>query len=136
VSNYVNMNQDDLEALNRLKVAVGERVISVGWRSALPATEDPSMLPMIGTFIANQHSETTELWEAARNGALFSPCDKAPKMEANGLQPLTCAEEEVADIMIRLLDLSHYLGIDLAKAVLNKQLYNASRPHRHGGKLA
>lgn len=86
--------------------------------------------------VANLHSEVSELWEAFRNNKLQSPCDKAQKMEAMGLPPLTCLEEELADILIRCLDTAREHGVDMAKAVLAKDAYNQSRPHRNGGKSA
>jgi len=43
---------------------------------------------------------------------------------------------EIADIVIRIGDLCGYLGIDLEGAVQRKMAYNATRPHRHGGKIA
>lgn len=78
------------------------------------------------------HAEVSELFEAVRAGRLFSPCDKDEKMEAMGLPVLNCAEEELADIIIRSLDISQRLRLDIERAVLAKMAYNATRPHKHG----
>lgn len=43
---------------------------------------------------------------------------------------------ELADILIRTLDLAAALNIDIDQAVYLKMKYNETRPHRHGGKLA
>lgn len=43
---------------------------------------------------------------------------------------------ELADAMIRIMDLAGYLGIDLEKVINLKHEYNQSRAYRHGGKLA
>jgi NTP pyrophosphatase (non-canonical NTP hydrolase) len=43
---------------------------------------------------------------------------------------------ELADVIIRALDLAGALGIDIEAAVAMKHRYNMTRPHRHGGKLA
>ena len=83
---------------------------------------------------ANLHSEVSELWEAFRNNKLQEPCDKAVKMKALGLPELTCIEEELADIFIRCLDTARENGVDLAKAVIAKDSYNQTRPHKNGGK--
>lgn len=43
---------------------------------------------------------------------------------------------ELADVVIRVFDLAGGLGIDLVHAIETKIAYNATRPVRHGGKLA
>ena len=44
------------------------------------------------------------------------------------------AEDELADVLIRLLDLAEYLGVDLAKHARMKHRFNSTRPYRHGKK--
>lgn len=78
----------------------------------------------IGERVALIHSEASELLEAYRNGN--PPCTKCPE--------LTSAEEEVADIIVRTLDLSYEFGIDVDKAIAAKVAYNEGRPRMHGGK--
>ena len=97
---------------------------------------DEDDIPNFGNYIANLHSEGSELWEAWRKNKLNKLCDKADKMSELGLEPLTCAEEEIADIIIRTMDTAARLKVNVAKAVLNKILFNRSRGHRYGGKLA
>jgi NTP pyrophosphatase (non-canonical NTP hydrolase) len=87
-------------------------------------------------YVANLHGEVSELWEAFRAGTLDKPCNKADKMKAAGLPVLTCAEEEIADILIRALDVARVYNIDVANAVAVKDAFNQRRPHRHGGKKA
>lgn len=41
-------------------------------------------------------------------------------------------QEELADVLIRLLDLMHALGIDIEATTANKMAINELRPHRHG----
>jgi NTP pyrophosphatase (non-canonical NTP hydrolase) len=43
-------------------------------------------------------------------------------------------EDEIADTVIRLLDLSEGLGIDIEKHIRLKLEYNKTRPHKHGKK--
>jgi NTP pyrophosphatase (non-canonical NTP hydrolase) len=49
---------------------------------------------------------------------------------------MTCAEEELADIVIRAFDTAYAIGVDIGTAVLKKADYNKKRIHRHGGKRA
>ena len=41
---------------------------------------------------------------------------------------------ELADALIRLLDLAGAMGIDMEEAIEIKVAYNARRQHRHGGR--
>lgn len=84
-------------------------------------------LDRVAKFCANLHGEVSELWEAARKGHLTEKCDKPVG--------LTCAEEELADIVIRAFDTAHTLGVDIGRSILLKSWYNESREHMHG-KLA
>lgn len=43
-------------------------------------------------------------------------------------------EIELADAIIRILDLANALGLDMGRAVAVKMNYNAHRSYRHGGK--
>jgi hypothetical protein len=85
------------------------------------------------------HSETSEALEDYRNlpassheGSLLAI--HVVRIDEKGA-PVGFAIE-IADIVIRVLDLAGALGIDLQKAVETKMSYNATRPHRHGGKRA
>jgi NTP pyrophosphatase (non-canonical NTP hydrolase) len=42
--------------------------------------------------------------------------------------------EELADIVIRVFDISEALGIDLESIIIKKMHYNSTRPHMHGKK--
>lgn len=79
--------------------------------------------------------EVAELHEALRKGEASMPCDKAEKMFNAGMPPLTCAEEELADVIIRALDISRRLGINIHGAIQAKHAYNTTRPHMHGKKF-
>lgn len=80
------------------------------------------------------HSEVSEIYEAWRNNQLREPCDKASKMNLLGCKPLSCLEEELADIIIRVLDNAVHLGVDIEVAVTHKMKFNQTREFRHGNK--
>ncbi len=116
------------ESLNLLKDNFYETAKSSGFHSEKEI--------IIGNFLCNLHGEVSELWEAYRANKLHEPCDKSKKMLELLGESLTCAEEELADICIRLLDTSKSLNIDIGRAVRIKNEYNKTRPFRHGNKLA
>lgn len=92
--------------------------------------------PNVGNFVANLHSEVSEFWEAYRKNQIDDLCDKSEKCESLGFGTLTNGEEELADILIRVLDTAKTLGIDIGRAVRVKDAYNQTRPFRHGNKRA
>ncbi len=71
-------------------------------------------------------AETAEALEEHRAGKPLS-------YEGLGGKPEGIAAE-LADIIIRVGDLSAILGINLEAAVESKMIYNEGRPYKHGGK--
>lgn len=127
------INSDIFNGLNILRDLSYTEASNRGWHHD---DTDEEEIKNFGNYTANLHSEVSELWEAWRKKKLNARCDKADLMEQHGLEPLTCAEEECADILIRTLDTAARLKVDLAKAVYYKLLFNRTREIRHGGKLA
>src|SRR4051812_31588329 len=85
--------------------------------------DDAERLPI---YLMNLHSEISELWESWRNGKLRAACDKSGAMIKLGLTPLSCLEEELADIVIRVFDSAEALGVDIERAVEIKHAYNVT----------
>jgi hypothetical protein len=88
-------------------------------------------------------SEISEAVEAHRNGRTTAPADvdQACRMAALEMAPFVgffrdkvkdTVEDEIADAIIRLLDLSGYMGINIDAHVAAKLSYNATRGIRHG----
>lgn len=77
-----------------------------------------------GELVVLMHSELSEVVEALRDGNPVS--EKIP--------PHTKRDEELADVVIRVLDYAERSNIDLGKVIVDKMSYNRGRPHRHGGK--
>ncbi len=72
--------------------------------------------------IALMHSELSEALEALRDGN--PPSKKIPEFSG--------VEEELADVVIRIMDFCGGRELDLEDAVLAKMAFNAGRPHKHG----
>lgn len=81
-------------------------------------------------LIALCHSELSEALEEYRNG--HSPAEEYAREDGKpeGIH------SELADVLIRVGDMAAYFGIDLESAVRGKMAFNATRPARHGGKIA
>ena len=118
-----------MKTINQIASEIHMLAWEKGWHSE-NETEDH----FIERACNNLHDEVSELHEAWRNNKLRQLCDKAEKMKAAGINPLTCIEEEMADIVIRVLDNAMRLHVDIQSAVERKHLFNTTRPFRHGGK--
>ena len=117
------------KSIGKIAAEVHKLAWEKGWHSH-DETEDH----FIERTCNNLHDEVSELHEGWRNNRLHSPCDKAAKLAELGLPFLSCLEEELADIVIRVLDASKKLGVDIRRAIIVKHEFNRTRPRRHGGK--
>lgn len=112
--------------------AIVENNKDKGWRDGLEAQPISGNERKCAQFTAAQLmlivSEAAEALEDVRNGH-FAPSADPKSGKPEGLP------SELADIVIRTLDLADMLGIDLTKALEEKHSYNLGRAHRHGGKL-
>ena len=89
--------------------------------------------------IALIQSEASEALEADRKNRHADLISMQEQMQAHSFRAedfqryiKDTVEDEIADTIIRLLDLCGMLGIDIDKHVELKMQYNSSRPYLHG----
>ncbi len=78
-----------------------------------------------GVQLVNIHGEVSEAVEALRDG----------NPESEKIPGFSHVEEEMADIMIRVMDLCEARGWKLSEAIVAKHEFNKGREYKHGGKL-
>ena len=110
----------------------------------------------IGEMLALIHSEVSEALEADRKDNYFNPetnCKKDKDYSRTGgwafdivnsnieawinwfnAEVKNTFQDELADIMIRVMDLAAYKGIDLEYHIKAKMRYNSLREYKHGKK--
>lgn len=95
----------------------------------------------VGELLMLVTSELGEAMEAHRKGKFtikhqleffFDSQDYTNKMDVFKESVKDTFEDEISDAIIRLMDLSAGLGIDLEKHIAAKVMYNESRPKLHG----
>lgn len=98
----------------------------------------------IGEMLCLIHSEVSEALECDRKGRyatdeiemytdIFYPEADLFKKEFQDSIKDTF-EDELADIMIRVMDLAAFKGVNLEEHIKAKMRYNSLRPHKHGKK--
>jgi NTP pyrophosphatase (non-canonical NTP hydrolase) len=123
----------NMYSLSELQIICHDRAVEAGWWNDIDTGED---------LVDNRHvimekfmlavTEVAEAVEGYRKGLMDDHLPHRPM-----------AEVEIADTIIRLLDLSGALGYDVEGAISEKMEYNRSRPDhkienrkKEGGKKA
>jgi len=103
------MKLSTIKEIKNFQDEVHQLAIAKGWY------DTPRNIPELLCLVHSEVSEALEAYRAGNQDELA---------------------EELADTVIRILDMSGHLNINLANAIWKKHQINKNRPYRHGGKLA
>lgn len=106
-----------VESVGFLQTYCHSQAINAGWWNDISTGEDLREKRNVGEMLCLIHKEISGAMEGHRKNIMD---DKLPHRQM--------IEVELADAMIRILDLSGVLKLDLAGAIAEKLEYNASRP--------
>jgi NTP pyrophosphatase (non-canonical NTP hydrolase) len=116
-------------ALCSLAREIGEINTANGWREdRRPGSMGPKKILACLMLIVTECAEAAEevrkpeAWMRSTLELRSAACD--------------ALEEELADVLIRTLDLADALGLNMDEAVTRKLAKNRTRGYRHGGKVA
>ena len=132
-----------MNGLTQLQRAIALNNYNKGWRN--PPSDVGRELRNVGEVCMLITTEIAEAYEAFREGddyevISYEHPETKEKTDFDVIggqltKPVGVASE-LADVIIRVLDIADEFDIPVIEAILEKHDYNLTRPYRHGGKVA
>jgi NTP pyrophosphatase (non-canonical NTP hydrolase) len=120
-----------MSTIQELQHKIHTLAVEKGWHE----DRDMSNPHVVASMLCLIHSEVSEALECVRDRELDLVFVEtpAPNHLIPGQKP--CGfPSELADVVIRCLDMAEAMGIDLGHVIELKHAYNGTRSRRHGGK--
>ena len=124
--------------VNEIGAAAFDVAVSKGWWDAARRESSAGDAPCIPGLTMSPTEVTAQLALVVTEVAEAIECvrddDYAPRENPDRPGKPEGLPSELADVIIRVGQLAHALGVDLDEAIATKMAYNAVRVHRHGGR--
>lgn len=123
-----------MSTIREMQRKIHALAVEKGWHE----DRDISNPHVVASMLCLIHSEVSEALECVRDGEI----EISYKYHSGEEYHVTPTEKhklvgfpsELADVVIRCLDLAEAMGIDLQAVIDQKHAFNKTRAHRHGGK--
>lgn len=112
------------EKLNSLAKEIHDNAVSKGFYDEKPC------IPQLLMLVVSELGEALEAERKGRKAPNEVPADVDEAYFKANIKDTF--EDEVADSLIRILDMCAYLVIDIERHVSLKMNYNRNRPYKHG----
>jgi len=122
--NFTDVEKQFKSSFTEVQKVIHQIAKDKGWwddRTELFKTDNEIVIAAVLALI---HSEISEALESVRHG--FPQSDQ--------MKGYDNFEIELADVIIRVMDLAEWMNIDLGSALVAKVKFNSNREHKHGGK--